>query len=170
MSEAEEVVVGPFTEPGEAARRLGVSPSGLRRLSDAYEQVHGPLNRRGGTGARLFTEEALERLAQARTLVEGRRYKSVVEALTALARGLEPDLPAEMTGHRPTALDAATGEALGVLLGELRGLRAEVERLRVVVEDKSPPQLPSDNLRPAAEHGPLVRVALWLERRLQGQG
>lgn len=167
MNEAEEVVVGPFTEPGEAARRLGVSPSGLRRLADAYEGVYGLLNRRGGTGARLFTEEALERLAQARALVEIGRYKSTTEALVALERGLEPDLPADLAGTGRIGAEAATGEALGVLLGELRSLRAEVERLRVVVEDKNPAQLSSNSPRPAADHGLIVRAALWLERLLK---
>jgi DNA-binding transcriptional MerR regulator len=168
VTERYEVDAVTYVEPGEAARRLGVSPSGLRRVASAYEEVHGPLNRRGGTGARLFTVEALERLAQARALVENGRYKSTVEALTGLEKGLEPETPIEMTGHRPAALEAGTGEALAVLIAELRAVRDEVARLRAVVEDRNGSALPPGENVPLPEHGPLVRFALWLERRFRG--
>ncbi len=168
MTEHDSVVT--YLEPGEAARRLGVSPSGLRRLSKAYEEAHGELPRKGGTQARLYPEEALEQLAQARVLVEVGRCKSTLEALTALERGLEPETATDMSGHRPTAPETGTGEALGVLTGELRALRSEVERLRGVIEDRNPAQLPSGDEAPAPEHGPLVRAALWLERFLRRSG
>ncbi len=166
MSERDEA----YVEPGEAARRLGVSPSGLRRVASAYEAVHGELPRKNGTGARFYPEEALERLTQARALVETGRCKSTVEALTALEKGLEPETPTEMTGHRPTALEAGAGEALAVLMAELRGVREEVARLRAVVEDRDPARLPPGENVPAPEHGPLVRFALWLERFLRRSG
>jgi DNA-binding transcriptional MerR regulator len=164
MTDRDGVVT--YLEPGEAARRLGVSPSGLRRLSKAYEEVYGPLNRRGGTGARLYPEEALEQLARARVMVEAGRCKSTLEALTALERGLEPETATDVSGHRPTAPETA----LGVLTGELRALRSELERLRGVIEDRNPAELPSGDEAPAPEHGPLVRAALWLELFLRRSG
>jgi hypothetical protein len=160
-------VVEAFYEPAEAARRLQVSASGLRRLATSYEQVHGELPRKGGTQARLFPQEAVERLAQARMLVDRGRFKSTVEALTALEKGLEPEPGAEMIGQGLTAPEAATGEALGLLVAEMQSMKAELERLRFVVEDRNPAQLPPDSPRQAAEHGLLVRVALWLERFLK---
>ncbi len=158
----------PFSEPAEAARLLQVSASGLRRLAASYEHVHGELPRKGGTQARLFPQEAVERLAQARALVEAGRCKSTVEALTALEQGLEPEPGAEMAGQRLTAPEAATGEALRVLLQEVQTMRTELERLRVVVEDRDRAQLPPDGPRPAAGHGLIVRAALWLEQLLRG--
>lgn len=44
-------------EAGAAAERLGVSPSGMRRLAVIYEQVHGDLPRRTDAKGRV-TESA----------------------------------------------------------------------------------------------------------------
>lgn len=109
----EVVVVEPYLEAGAAARQLGVSPSGLRRLADSYEGVHGELPRKDGTKARLYPAEALERLAQARVLVEAGTYKSTVEALTALARGLEPDPQVEIAGTPDRGLRSFQGRRSG---------------------------------------------------------
>jgi DNA-binding transcriptional MerR regulator len=162
-----EVVVEPFSEPAEAARRLGVSASGLRRLAAAYEEAHGPLPRKGGTKARLFPAEALERLGRARVLVEVGRYRSTLEALQALQTGAEPEGGAEMPEMPDSGDLTASERQLEAVVGELRRLRDEVERLRSVVEQRGPAELPQDGPRPAAAHGLIVRAALWLERFLR---
>ena len=123
-----------IVEASEAARQLGVSPSGMRRLLVIYEQVHGELPRKGPkeTDARILSSEVVERLGAARGLVEQERFRSIAEALTALDAGLKPDLTVESTLDTPAK--GLSGEALGLLLDELRAVR---ERLAGVEEELS---------------------------------
>ena len=50
MSETDEKTTPHIIPAGEAARELGVSVSGLRRLIVIYEEVHGELPRKGAKG------------------------------------------------------------------------------------------------------------------------
>lgn len=173
-------VVQASYEPGDAAHRLGVSASGLRRLAAAYEEVHGDLPRKIGTRARLYPETALTEIAQARALVEAGRYASNVEALDALRRGLEPDAPGELS----KGADQATPQAFALFVEEQRTalsrIEAALERLEAsqhaqLVEPETAPQAARlDKSEETArktvetsEHGPVVRFALWLERVLR---
>lgn len=147
-------------EPATAAKHLGVSASGLRRLGPLYEKVHGELPRKG-TGAedkraRLWPQEAVERLQAARDLVDRERYRTISEALKALQSGAV-DEPIDLEpGHRHAGADIATQQALQRLLEEMQALRAEVAELR----DETPPKKEPHDLR----HGLLVRLALRLEK------
>ena len=173
-------VVQANYEPGDAAHGLGVSASGLRRLAAAYEEVHGDLPRKVGTKARLYPETALEQIAQARALVEAGRYSSNVEALDALKRGLEPDLPTEFT----VSADQATPPAFALFVEEQRDALKRIETLlehleasqrAQLVESETAVQIAQlDKLEAAAretaqtsKHGPVVRLALWLEGLLR---
>lgn len=80
----------------DAARQLGVSPSGLRRLGTIYAEVHGELGRELHTDKRIWTGEVVERLGQARALVEAERYRSIKEALGALDKGVDIDLATDL--------------------------------------------------------------------------
>jgi hypothetical protein len=165
MSQAEgknEPVV-TFLEPSAAAERLGVSASGLRRLAPIYEKVHEPLPRRG-TGdeskrARLWSTESVERLKDARTLVEQGRCKTILEALKALQVGVISTLEVEPVNSKQ-GLDMATQRTLEVLIKEVSALRDEVEALR---KDTGTKSLETDRL----DHGPVARFGLWLERLLR---
>ncbi len=163
MSQAEgknEPVV-TLLEPSAAAEGLGVSASGLRRLAPIYEQVHGPLPRRGSGAenkrARLWSVEAVERLKDARALVEQGRCKTILEALQALQAGVITTLEIEPT-NRQAGLDVATQRTLELLIKEVSALRDEVAELRKDTGTKSLET--SDRL----DHGLLVRFALWFER------
>ncbi len=117
----------------DAARQLGVSPSGLRRLGTIYAAVHGELGRELHTDKRIWTGEVVERLGQARALVEVERYRSIKEALGALDKGVDIDLATDLA----TPVQAPTPEALGVLLEEVRSLQRRldgVERLEARIE------------------------------------
>lgn len=108
----------------EAAERLGVSASGLRRLGAIYAQVHGELPREQRTEKRIWTGEVVERLAQARALVEMERFRSIKEALEALDKGLDLNLATDLA----TDLQASpTPETLGVLIEEIRRLHNRLE-------------------------------------------
>lgn len=109
----------------DAAERLGVSASGLRRLGAIYAQVHGELPRERRTEKRIWTSQVIERLGQARALVEAERYRSIREALEALDKGVDIDVATELA----VPMQAPPPEALGVLLEEIRSLQ---ERLEVV--------------------------------------
>jgi hypothetical protein len=150
-------------EPSAAAERLGVSASGLRRLAPIYEQVHEPLPRRGSGDkskrARLWSVEAVERLQDARALVEQGRCKTILEALRGLQAGVITTLEVE-PASRQTGSDVATQRTLGLLVREVSALRDEVAELRQAADR-------TKSLETTDRHGLLVRFGLWLESVLR---
>ncbi len=163
MSQVKEPVV-TLLEPSAASERLGVSASGLRRLAPIYENVYEPLPRRGSGDmskrARLWSTEAVERLKDARALVEQGRCKTILEALQALQAGVIKTLEVEPV-NRQQGLDIATRKTLELLIEEVSALRDEIAALRKDAGTKS--------LETAdrVEHGPVARFGLWLERLLR---
>jgi hypothetical protein len=165
--------------PGQAAKRLGVSASGIRRLLVIYEDVHGELGRNPDTKARVISSEVVEQLAAARLLVEAERFTSIKDALQALEAGLKPDIT--ITDTLDTASHNLSGEALGLILDELRAVRSELAELRPVRDEVQALReevvtlkaLPAADTMPkedetATGHGLLVRLALWFEGRFRG--
>lgn len=187
--ESQPVVV--LLEPATAAKRLDISASGLRRLAPIYEAVHGELLRKGSGAedkqARLWPEEAVERLKDARKLVERKHSRTILEALRALQSGVSVDEVEMEPANRYTSSDIASQQTLELLLERMAALHDEVVELRSEVRGKEPMPTrpvffgaeewatePSESPRAAqvdrrdAEHGLLVRLALWLERRFRG--
>ncbi len=168
MADAEVVL-----SPGEAARVLGVSPSGLRRLAVEYAKVYGELQKDAGGTSRIWPREAVVRLQEARALMAAGQARSVRDALRAVEGGAVP--PVEMAaaggdvvaalGVVATRLEALqdANTRLGV---EVRALRSEVEGLRALPASERSPAVEG---RGAGEDGLVVRMARWLERRLRGQ-
>jgi hypothetical protein len=74
----------PYLRPADVATRLGITTSGLRRLGDIYEEVHGELPRDEATNSRLWPDEAVDRLEAARFLVSSGRSRTVKEALVTI--------------------------------------------------------------------------------------
>jgi hypothetical protein len=168
MADAEVVL-----SPGEAARVLGVSPSGLRRLAVVYGEVYGELQKDAGGTSRIWPREAVVRLQAARALMAAGQARSVRDALVAVEGGAAP--PVEMTaaggdvvaalGVVATRLEALQ-DANTRLEAEVRALRSEVEGLRVLPASE---RLPAVEVG-AGEDGLVVRAARWLEQRLRGRG
>lgn len=127
----------PFAQvipASDAAEQLGVSASGLRRLGSIYAEVHGELAREPKTERRIWTTEVVERLRQARALVEAGRYRSIRDALEALVKGVDVDVATELA----TPAQQPPPQALGVLLQEIRSLQQHleaVERLEARMEE-----------------------------------
>ena len=166
----------------EAATELGLGAAMLRRYASTYETVSGDavtVHRRDG---RLFTEEQVKVLVQARALV----MQTSVDVETAVKQALDKPLDAapvalvqssaQGSDALIAALTAAQREANAPLLGELRGIRESLERLdglqaNQLVEPETAAQVDQlDKLQKAAGetaetsgHGPVVRLALWLE-------
>ncbi len=179
-------------EAGVAAERLNLSPSGLRRVAAIYETVHGLLPRKSGRKAqrgpraRLYSAEAVERLAAAQSFVTAGRYTSIEEGLRAYERGERPDIDAEPVGElipRAKAVqDELTGVLRRVLQDELRQRDAGIEeRLTTIIEarfaelrqelaevKRLPREAAPKEPRPQArEPGLLVRAAIWIESVLK---
>lgn len=150
-------------EAGAAAEQVGVSASGLRRLAPLYEAVHGELPRKPKSHNRLWPQVAVERLQRARRLVEAERYRTISDALTALARGLKAD-DTEVAPTTARVSPDATQQALAMLTAEVRQLRQEVTALRQLPPTKNPPARGTDNDQ---QHGLMVRAAIWLESLLR---
>jgi hypothetical protein len=172
MSRADDEVrsVVVLSEPATAAERLGVSASGLRRLASIYEAVHGELPRKGSGAedkrARLWPEEAIEHLRDARKLVVLKRSRTILEALRALQGGVTVEEVEMEPAGRQTGLDVATQRTLEMLLEGMAKLHAEVAELRKDA-DRDRQLEPSTKQVDTEQHGPLVRLALWLERRFR---
>jgi hypothetical protein len=168
MTDAEVVM-----SPGEAARVLGVSPSGLRRLAVVYGEVYGELEKDAGGTSRVWPQEAVVRLQQARALMAAGQARSIKDALRAVEGGAVPRAEVIATGGDVAAtlrVVAARLEALQDsnrrLEAEVAALRAEVGNLRALPGAESPTtgQPPGDGLA--------VRTARRLEqllRRLTGR-
>jgi hypothetical protein len=58
-----------FWNPGDVARRLGVRPSGLRRLVGVYADLYGELPMDSSGTSRRWPQEAVVRLEAARALL-----------------------------------------------------------------------------------------------------
>ncbi len=179
---AAEVVMSP----GDVARRLGVSPSGLRRLAGVYGAVFGELPKDSSGTSRLWPTEAVGRLEQARALMAAGQARSIRDALLAVEGGAVPRL-------EPALQDGRVAEALGIVAARLEALEESNRRLeREVTAFRAGRALPSQMLRLGdgdapetisagtaaaedqgsdrrAEDGLLVRVARRLERLL-GRG
>lgn len=146
MDDAEVVL-----SPGEAARRLGVSPSGLRRLAVVYGDVHGELQKDAGGTSRVWPQKAVVRLEAARALMAAGQARSIKDALQAVERGDQPATKAAIA----LGQDSRMAEALGVvatrlealqdsntqLHSELTELRAEVRELRALPPSVNPERI-----------------------------
>lgn len=127
MNEPPEV----FT-PEQAARALGISPSGLRRLASIYERVRHELPRE--SAKRVWHHEALAELKRARELVATHKAPSIEAALQASEDII--DSSAAVEGINSFNNELRDNEALFSLLRELReevhSLRREVAELRAL--------------------------------------
>jgi DNA-binding transcriptional MerR regulator len=152
MKDAEVVLT-----PGEVARRLGVSPSGLRRLAVIYGEVYGELQKDASGTTRLWSPEALTRLEQARALMAAGQARSIKDALIALERGAEPSPEAAVA----LAQDGRVVEALGVVAARLEAVLESNRRLEVEVEtlrkrlDASGVMLSASVARPTGSSSPI---------------
>lgn len=105
--------------PAQAAERLQVSSTALRRASPVYEQHFGPLPREA-RGGRLWTAEALEHMRLAFDAVHRNQMVSISAALEVLSSG--SGLPVVQASGR---VDGSTDELLRELLAEVRVSRTE---------------------------------------------
>ncbi len=109
----------------EVAKRLGITPAGLRRLADIYGEVYEPLQRDTHyNNRRLWTLEAVERLEAARALVQADRARSIKAALLLLQSGSEPLQEALALPSKEVSKDPLLLEVL-----------EHVRRLEVCLED-----------------------------------
>jgi hypothetical protein len=167
MADAEVVL-----SPGEAARVLGVSPSGLRRLAVVYGEVYGELQKDAGGTSRIWPREAVVRLQAARALMAAGQARSVRDALVAVEGGAAPPVEMAVSDGRVEAALGVVATRLEALQDSNRRLEAEVAALRLEVEGLR--ALPASERSPAVggggagEGGLVVRAARWLERRLRG--
>ncbi len=158
-----------FWSPGDVAKRLRVSPSGLRRLAGVYAQLYGELPKDSSGTSRQWPGEAVNRLEAARALMAAGQARSIKDALLAVESGVTPSADAALA----LGQDGRVVEALGVVAARLealqdsnRELKAEVTALRgEIATGRSLPRSEQDAETVTGESsGVLVRVVVWLER------
>jgi hypothetical protein len=183
MADAEVVLT-----PGAAARRLGVSPSGLRRLAVVYGELFGELQKDAGGTSRVWPREAVMRLQAARALMAAGQARSVRDALVAVEGGAAPRVEVATAGGDVAAALGVVASRLEAVLAsnerleaEVAALRSEVEAVRALPASERPAAVeggggsaesPGDGggAAAASSDGPVTRVVRWLERRLRGVG
>jgi hypothetical protein len=169
MADAEVVL-----SPGEAARVLGVSPSGLRRLAVVYGEVYGALQKDAGGTSRIWPREAVVRLQAARALMAAGQARSVRDALVAVEGGTAPPVEMAAAGGDVVAALGVVATRLEALQDSNQRLEAEVAALRLEVATvKALPgaeRAGEVERRGAGEDGLVVRAARWVEQRLRGRG
>jgi DNA-binding transcriptional MerR regulator len=142
--------------PKQAAKRIGISTSGLRRLAGEYAKVYGPLPRDESTDARLWPESALERLAKARELTRlDPDIKSVKEALEALEKGIDLSAADLAPTQAPQIDAAAVVDLLQSMRDEIAELRREIIEQRREISE----------LRDQGQHKQLPEAATGTRRR-----
>ncbi len=116
--------------PGDVAKRLRVSPSGLRRLAGVYAQVYGEIPTDSSSTSRRWPTEAVNRLEQARALMAVGQARSIRDALLAAQSG------AVLSAEAAVALggDGRVVEALRVVAVQLRAVQNSSKELRLEVE------------------------------------
>jgi hypothetical protein len=125
--------------------------------------------------SREWPSEAVGRLQAARQVTgRGRPYRTIEAALEAIRGGVEVDTAEIDLGSRQAGADAAIGEALQVLIGEIQALRLEVAELKRGRELSQPAAENKINkisapVEKAVEEGPIVRLARRIED-LMGRG
>jgi hypothetical protein len=148
MADSAEVVL----TPGEAARQLGVSPSGLRRLAVIYGEVYGDLQKDAGGTSRIWTQEAVVRLQRARALMAAGQARSVRDALVAVEGGAAPRVEVAVSGGDVAAALGMVATQLEAVLESNRRLEAEVAALRLEVEARAlPPGVSPERIDRALE-------------------
>jgi hypothetical protein len=127
MADNSEADAEIFLSPGDAAHRLGLSPSGLRRLAGVWAQLYGDLPKGSSGNTRLWPQEAVVRLQQARLLVATGQARTIKDGLLAIERGAQsPPAGAVVSlGH-----DARIVEALEVVSAQLTAIREGNAALR----------------------------------------
>lgn len=154
MADTEDDQLETLLPPRQAAARLGIAPSTLRRLGPIYERATGdqlPWEGSDSGGGRLWPSTAVDRLAAARALVAEGRSKSLDNALRALEGGAQPsgslarpDDAAAVAEGLKAALEAIQDDlkALPALRSEVRELHADLSRLRDELRARDRPPLP----------------------------
>lgn len=127
MADDQQVIL----TPGDAAQRLGVSPSGLRRLAGVYGQMFGPLPKDSTGTSRLWPQEAVVRLHTARLMLAAGQARTIRDALQALERGAEPTADAVVA----LGQEGRVVEALGLVVSELRSVSETNSALRVELQE-----------------------------------
>lgn len=129
--------------PGDVAKKLGVSPSGLRRLAVIYGEVFNELPKDPQGTSRIWPGEAVARLEAARALLAAEQARTIKDALQVAESGAVPPVVVAPTDTRMV-------EALEVVAARLNAVLASNERLEAKVEaleeriQKGAAQLPTN--------------------------
>lgn len=169
----------------QVQEQLGVSSQMAGIYYRELEKITNVKIKTVGRTGRSFTPEQVKVLMMARNIVRSDSTITVSEAMSR-AVGLS-QMPLEAVDATDTpglsiqALKTALSEAQQPLLDEIRSLREEVAGLRSDIKssEKSLPALENKVLESSGEeshslvkadnwqHGPIVRLALWLEQKLR---
>ncbi len=162
--------------PHEVQARLQVSASGLRRLAGIFERTMGDLPR--DERGRVWPEDAIELLEDAREAVQSQRAVSIQAALRG--QELEPEAAPYPATQSPSRAATDAGAAI---LEELRALRRVIEEQNARISELEEavrgeaggpreleaPVAPTSTESPAVEENPATVAGLDPEPG-QGQG
>jgi hypothetical protein len=156
----------------QIADSLGLGSAMVRKWALALEKVTGqeiPVKRRDG---RQFSRWDFETISAAKGLVDTNKGLSIEAALRMVLGGSEegekalaaPETSGNILGLTE-ALTAAIAKGNEPLLAELRELRQDFNVSQNQKQLEAPKKSTAQRAR---QHGLLVRLAMWVERRLKG--
>jgi hypothetical protein len=150
---------------------LGITLQMLSKYAQAYTKLTKRQIKKQGRDGRHFTSEQREVIKNARDMVRTQTGMTVDEAMKRAlvfdSAALEVESWGDTTGFDLDRLKQALNESVTLpLVAELQELRAEV---RVLQEQRQleAPKIDSEARQEAQQHGLLVRLAMWVERRLK---
>lgn len=115
----------------EVATALGVTTAGLRRIADIYDTVYPPLKRdERQNNRRLWTRASIDRLGQARRLVQAEKARSIKAALESVKTGDATPSEDALASPHPPSQDAV----LLAVLEHVQRLEARIETMQRQLE------------------------------------
>jgi hypothetical protein len=154
----------------QIADSLGLGSAMVRKWALALEKVTGQEIRVKRRDGRQFSRWDFETISAAKGLVDTNKGLSIEAALRMVLGGSEEGQKA-LAAPQPSIDTRALGEALTVaisrgnepLLAELRQLRQDFNASQ---NQKQLEVAKESTAQEAQQHGLLVRLAMWVERRL----
>jgi hypothetical protein len=163
-----------FYSARQVTEALGCSPQMAGKYFQALEKITKTKIKTHGRDGRQFDSPTRDVLVSARDIVRSNNGVTVEDAVRRALSLSQIPLEAELTtnaqGLQAQQLIDALRTSQEPLLNELRDIKLELQALRVrdtELQRLQTTQEKSTSATEETEHGLLVRLALWLERRIK---
>lgn len=155
----------------QVTEALDCSPQMAGKYFQALEKITKTKIKTHGRDGRQFDSSKRDVLVSARDIVRSNNGVTVEDAVRRALSLSQIPIEAELSTITPGLQTQQLIDALRLsqqpLLDELRDIKQEIQALRTTDTELQQPQTTttSPSAKEEIQHGPLVRLALWLEQR-----